>query len=453
MKKLLKPLGSTRRSVLASGCLTAWALASSSRRALCAPPAPASRTAQDRSRADLLAPDAPGGLEIIQLTSDPAVPSCHVYMEAQIFTPDSKRFILHRSAHPHGSDRADPKHQYLLCDIEDNCALHPLTDELGTTGPAVSPDGKYLYYFVDSTASAGPLILKRVNLDGTDRKTIVAIDGPLPGTNFRPTRVYPLSTISSDGSKVAISACLNHTVSPLEYGLLIFDVQRACVEVVLHGPTWVNMHPQFCRSTDPQLSRDILLQENHGTLLDTNRQKMPSSDTAGLDIHVIRDDGTKLHDLPWGRDGIEFCEGHQCWRGRSGWAITSVGISSQATLIEGQPVSGGGHLGAKTPGGVRNQLLSRFTNPQFHHFATDLAGTRLITDYQKTTQETRIYVARLGECGRKPLAELQCIARPRPSGQHNSHVHPFLSPDGRMAFFNSDESGIPQAYLIRGLPA
>jgi len=32
-----------------------------------------------------------------------------------------------------------------------------------------------------------------------------------------------------------------------------------------------------------------------------------------------------------------------------------------------------------------------------------------------------------------------------------SHLHPFLSPDGTMAFFNSDESGILQAYMIRGL--
>jgi Tol biopolymer transport system component len=34
-----------------------------------------------------------------------------------------------------------------------------------------------------------------------------------------------------------------------------------------------------------------------------------------------------------------------------------------------------------------------------------------------------------------------------------SHIHPFLSPDGRMAFFNSDESGRLQAYMIRGLEA
>ena len=47
-------------------------------------------------------------LEVIQLT-DESLPSSHVYMEAQIFTPDSQRLILHRSAHPHGSDPQGPR--------------------------------------------------------------------------------------------------------------------------------------------------------------------------------------------------------------------------------------------------------------------------------------------------------------------------------------------------------
>ena len=33
----------------------------------------------------------------------------------------------------------------------------------------------------------------------------------------------------------------------------------------------------------------------------------------------------------------------------------------------------------------------------------------------------------------------------------NSHIHPFLAPDGKTAFFNSDESGTLQAYAITGL--
>ena len=44
-----------------------------------------------KQRPDLLDANSANGLEILQLTTDPDLPSSHVYMEAQIFTPDSKR--------------------------------------------------------------------------------------------------------------------------------------------------------------------------------------------------------------------------------------------------------------------------------------------------------------------------------------------------------------------------
>ena len=61
-------------------------------------------------RPDLLTAGSPAGLEVVQLTTE-AIPSSHVYMEAQIFTPDSRRLVLHRSAHAHGSDKEDPEHR------------------------------------------------------------------------------------------------------------------------------------------------------------------------------------------------------------------------------------------------------------------------------------------------------------------------------------------------------
>ena len=51
-------------------------------------------------RPDLLDADSPEGIEVVQLTDEEDVPGSHVYMEAQVFTPDSRRFVLHRSAHP-----------------------------------------------------------------------------------------------------------------------------------------------------------------------------------------------------------------------------------------------------------------------------------------------------------------------------------------------------------------
>jgi hypothetical protein len=69
-------------------------------KALNNPSAPKARSPVPRP--DLLDENSPKGLEILQLTAELDVPSSHLYMEAQVFTPDSKRFILHRSQEPEG---------------------------------------------------------------------------------------------------------------------------------------------------------------------------------------------------------------------------------------------------------------------------------------------------------------------------------------------------------------
>ena len=416
-----------------------------------------------KERPDLLDGAGPSGLEVIQLTTETEVPSSHVYMEAQIFTPDSRRLILHRSAHPHGSDPADPEHQFLICSLDDQCQLTPITTETGATAPSVSPDGSTLYYFVDQTTlNGGRLILKQVGMDGTGREALVTVDSPLPNTGFRPSRPYCLSTISSDGKRIAISAFLGDgETANAPWGLLVFDVDQASVELVLHGQTWSNVHPQYSRSLDPVASHDLLIQENHGEVRDPSSRLLQRSGD-GMDIHVIRDDGTHFRNLPWGRDGNEFCQGHQCWIGRHQRALTSTVTRAPPScrLIEARAVAHAGHTGLNTPGGQRNDLSRQVPNPDYYHFATDIAGTRLITDTGPRDDGGAIYLGALAADETAPLTGMTYVLNPRSSwakgtGSGRSylpqgHIHPFLSPDGRTGFFNSDESGLLQAYLVRG---
>ena len=406
-----------------------------------------------KPRPDLLPDGAPSGLEVYQLT-DEGLPSSHVYMEAQIFTLDSKRFVLHRSAHPHGSDPKDPEHRFLLCELENGCELSPITDEPGTTGPSISPDGAYLYYFVNETEpGGGRLALKRVGLDGTGRETLFVLDGPIPETGFRLSRPYPLSTISSDGKRIAISGFLGDGETPgAPWGLLVFDLEKDEVRLPIHGPSWCNMHPQYSRSLDPDEAHDILIQENHGNECDASGVFTRLTGGNGADIHVIRDDGTQFRDMPWGRDGNEFCQGHQCWRGRSSRAITSTGTKDppECQLIEGLATTQAGHLGTRTPGGERNDLSRSVPNPDFYHFATDIDGRVLITDSGPRDSGGGIHLARLPDSGNGALGDTRWLCSPGSSWQKGSHIHPFLSPDGETGFFNSDESGILQAYMVRG---
>ena len=62
-----------------------------------------------------------------------------------------------------------------------------------------------------------------------------------------------------------------------------------------------------------------------------------------------------------------------------------------------------------------------------------------------------LHLAELGEPGEEPLLDARYLLNPRSTCVKDTHIHPFLSPDGTMAFFNSDESGLLQAYMIRGL--
>jgi len=406
-----------------------------------------------KARPDLAPEAANSHIEVIQLTDGDA-PHAHVYMEAQIFTPDAARFVLHRTNSAHGGGKRNPDHQYLLCDIEDGCSLQPLTSEHGATAPSLSPDGQVLYYFVDQTnPTGGSLALNRVRLDGTQRRTLLVVDTPIGTPPRRPSYVYPLSTIRSDGRKLALSCFLGDgkTEQP-PWGLMVFDLEGCSVEIILAGPDWCNVHPQYCRSTDDAHKRDILIQQNHGSVTLASGKRASMGRGKGGDVHVVKDDGTDFRDMPWGRDPNEDIQGHQCWRGTSGWAITSTKqrAREEQELIESKPVAHADHAGLNSPGAIRNNLSRGYPDPAFYHFATDRAGARLVTDTHVRDQGGRVFVAKLGAPGKQPLSDWTCIARPRSSWQKEAHIHPFLSPDGSRAFFNSDESGRLQAYMVRG---
>ncbi len=56
-----------------------------------------------------------------------------------------------------------------------------------------------------------------------------------------------------------------------------------------------------------------------------------------------------------------------------------------------------------------------------------------------------------GRGGEAALENWRYLLTPRSTCRKDTHIHPFLSPDGTMGFFNSDESGLLQAYMVRGL--
>lgn len=401
----------------------------------------------------------PEWLEVFQLT-DGEIPSSHVYMEAQVFHPDSKRFLLHRSSTAHGADPRDPEHHYLVCDLDNGGELSPLLTELGVRAPSLSPDGEYVYYFIDRTevGVGGSLTLKRTRFDGTDRETIRVIDSTLPGTDFFPSFVYSLSTVSADGRCVAVPCFLRHGErEDLPWGIVVIDVESGDLRVPVFGGDWTNMHAQYCRSPDPGSAHDLMLQQNHSHFVDRNGRRHFSPGGLGNDVHVVRDDGTDFRTMPWGRDGRENQAGHQCWIGRTTRAISEVRVlaTDDLRLIEGRAIPDAGHLGARTPGAAPHDLTREFDNPRFQHFGVDAAGTKIIADGKPVpaggTPAAPVYLGDLpADFDREPMGSITWLCDSGSSWTKEAHPHPFLSPDGRHGFFNSDESGVLQAYMVTG---
>ena len=421
------------------------------------PPVSTNVIYESRERQDLLDENSPKGLRVVQITTDPNLVSHNVYMESHIFTPDSRRFIFVRQGNR------------WLCDIEDNFSLIQITDEEGTSssfrrGAAVSPDGKWMYYIVDETLSAeGRFKLKRVSLENFTRETLLTIAGAVPGTNYTPTRFYGYTSLSSDGRRLCAYAFLGDgKTENAPFGILVFDLENPSVKIIFKGKEFCNMHLQYCRSLDPVLSHDILIQHNHGSTYDLTGKRIKLGGGKGADIHVIRDDGTNWRDVPIGRDGISFCQGHQAWRGRTGSVLSSMTIRSgkrrgQSPILLALPIPTDettSHLGFNVPDGKYIDITRNIDYPDFDHFCSDISGMHLVSDTYSIDKKTKERIMKLVigtlNPGENPELKAQYLLNTKTSGNNPAHPHPFFSPDTRMIFFNSDESGQTQIYMVTG---
>ena len=422
-----------------------------------------SLTREARERPDFVDQHSPEGLRVVQITTSADHASSHIYPEARVFSPDARRFVYQRFHNPEQRGGLGREREYVLCDLADGCAQIQLTDEPGAVAPSMTPDGRYVVYLVNETQpGSGRLLLERVCLETFRREILMVVDRPPAGQRVVPSRIYVLSTISADGKRLATQGFLGDgETDDAPWGLLVFDLEKMELTVPLEGADFCNMHPQYCWAAEPALQRDLLVQHNHGSATDRQGRKITLVSGEGADVHVIRDDGSEWRDMPWGRDGVEMCQGHQCWRGHRRSAVSSMvsTVSRNCDLIEGLPVACSreeAHQGRTTPGAARWETSRGFQDPRFWHFAFDPTGTRLVSDaFAVQERAARIGPLWIGslEPEEGAAASLHYLLDPRVSllpGQR-FHPHPFFSPDGKRVFFNSDDlSGVPQIWMAEG---
>lgn len=436
---------------------------------------------QAQVRPDLLDADSPSGLRVMQITGDPDLAATNIYMESHVFTPDSRRFVYQTIQKPVDRFlRAEPTKQYWLCDIEDDFALRPLTDERYVSGPAVSPDGQWMYYFVFQSQVGQPgTALKRVSLTSFERETLITFDRrlPLPEPFARlwrfPTMLYMLSTISVDGRRIALGACFGdgREEQPV-MGVLVCDLALREAWVPMAACDLVNAHAQYCQATDAvtgQASRDLMIQRNSGGTCRADGIVGKLGSGVGAELLVLRDDGSDRRDLPVGLAEHEKCHGHECWLGQTTTALAGVSRSRAAAsgeldrpIIQVRPVPhepSRERRGAQHPHaeGARIDLSREQDNPSFTHFAVDHTGRHFIADdwkRHKPHEHVRLMIGTISGDA-EPRLDVVPLFRPHTrvretpySGTQASHVHPFFSPDVQRGFFNSDYDGLPQVWMV-----
>jgi Tol biopolymer transport system component len=358
------------------------------------------------------------GAEVTQLTSA-ALIHTHIYPEAPVFTPDSRRFVYSRFA------SLDRPREYWVCDLTTH-ELRPLTEpseHASVHGPVVTPDGGWFVY-VSAPEPDGPadrIELHRRRLDdpGAPAEVVAAIEG------FR--RPYPLGTISSDGRRYATCALRRPRAggAPIA-AILVADLDGGEIASVHEGHDIFNAHMQF----DPGAGDDLLIQHNRGGVLDEEGTIVRLVGDQGATLYLIDRSGGNLRRLKIGRPYSRPIQGHQVWLGPTGRVLATLVRRPGDDPDEGDLVS-------IAPGDERPREVAR--GHAFDHLAVTPDGRYFVSEVRPGAEVVVGSVA----TGR---VRVLCSSGASLGRPQYTHTHPFFSPDARHVLFNSDRTGLGQIY-------
>ncbi|MFZ4775543.1 MAG: hypothetical protein ACOYM3_09285 [Terrimicrobiaceae bacterium] len=405
-----------------------------------------------RSPRSLLVSQPVSGLEWTEL----------IYPDQPSFLSDGRSFVFQSSEGPQ------------VCYLGKKVRTRRLFNDKKPREFVVTFDGRFAYYAESDKKGRGCVTLFRKDLETFRCEKLFHARSRLPGTNLPAAEFVP-RTVSADNRRVGLKRFLlvNRRTKYASFGVAVLDLDNGQTRMVTVGRDVHNPHLQYCRSTDPERSHDLLIQMNHGARFDERGCCLhglgPPSDL-GTDLHVVRDDGTNWRDLPFGRDGRESLIGHQVWRGETG-AVAAVTLQNLDTsygwaegtrqdVVSGWPVKASryAHKGCLTPSGRRVLLSKGFPRARFCHLNCDASGLRFALDtfpiFDGKRAGMQVFFGRAKDlnCPLK-FTYLLNSGLTFLASDGATHAHPILSPDGSMLFFNSRASGARQFYMVTGFEA
>ncbi len=410
-----------------------------------------------KPRPEFLDAHSPKGLEVYQLTPDEAT-SAPIYPDWPGFLEDGRSLLLHTE---HGPQ---------ICRPDEGGTLQALRDWVSDIGWfQLAPNGRHLVCR-RGEQKPGVLDLHRLDLRTGAVEPLFRAEGLLKGTRLPVDRMH-VEAVSWDATRLGALAYLDYDRKPEgETGIVAMDTDTGHMEVIFSQPHTHSHLRYFPSEKEPQ-TRTLMVQHQHDRVPDEKGRQRPAlwqADHRGVDLHMLRDDGTHWQDLPFGRDGIESCIGHQVWRGTEG-EVASVMLQNrdnsygwadgtQQHVVSGFPMSAdpkAPHCGRLGRNAQRRELSRPESSPRLCHLAVDRSGLRFVFDTFPVWSGERsgmaIYLGE-GTDFDAPLT-FRYLLNSGVLIQGGNHAHPILPPDGDAVFFASDYFGSRQAYMIKGFNA
>ncbi len=346
------------------------------------------------------------GSRIRMLTSAPAI-THNIYCEQPYCSADGNRLALLR----HHELGPDCMGDLLLYDIK-TYRIARLEREV--TGVCCHAWSGVLYVTMGRDQQKR---LVKIDLNTLEREELFPW-GDLPGSG--------LGAISADQR----TGLLYTQKPPQDFRIYTMDLQTRKTTLIHQSPDIINPHLQFRLHN----AKRIMIQENRGGLLDAEGYSVRSCDARGVGLYSIAADGSDRKDFPVGPPHTPSTTGHECWIGDTDRAMVTLGGIHDDGEKRGNVLE----VSHDRP---KARVVFESTNI-WNHMSVSRCGKFFVTDAYGLPG-----VPILLGCIKTGKTRILCEALTTGGGGQYTHAHPYITSDNKWVVYNSDRTGLAQAYL------
>jgi hypothetical protein len=356
--------------------------------------------------------DNASGAHVRQLTSAPAI-THDLYHEQPPCSAEGNRLALFRTAFGDPTAPGD----LMVYEIEQRRITCLARDIYGIgSGIHALATSSWSGHIYAVQQREKDRVLLHVNLNTLESTELFEWDDTL---GFGP------KTVSPDGRRgLAIGR-----PSPETLGIFRFELRSGHGDWIHISPHLSNPHLQYRLHADQR----ILIQENRGEVLDEVGNIIRPYDERGVGLYSISSEGDDRRDFPVGPPWTAGTTGHECW----------IGDSDRVLVTLVAPYNDGERCGNIVEARVDwEKPRVVFDSPRiWNHISVSRCGKYFVADIHEEA-DIPIIIGSIASGKTRVL----CNAQTSAGYPQYTHSHPYLTSDNRHVVFNSDRTGLAQAY-------